>query len=95
MKANSIFVSVWDGGQEIRSDAFYDAVTGEVDVLHALNAPEVRVLEQEFVEFGGDEIPVCRSCHSYTLKSAMVANPHGSDLNEIQVCSDAECESNQ
>ena len=61
-KANCIFVSVWDGGTEVRSKAHYDPSTGEVTVLESHDA-EVGLLDREFIEFGEDTLPVCKECH--------------------------------
>ena len=72
-KANCIFVSVWDGGTEVRSKAHYDPSTGEVTVLESHDA-EVGLLDREFIEFGEDTLPVCKECHESVRQPNTPAN---------------------
>ena len=88
---NCIFVSVWDGGShEVRSEAHYNFETGEVTVLRSYPGQGTN-LDREFIEFGEDEIAVCKTCHEFTTKPAMLANPHGPDLREGTQCRNPDC----
>lgn len=44
------FVSVWDGGLEVRSNARVDAATGEVVDIETVDAGELNTLEREYLE---------------------------------------------
>ena len=92
MIPNCIYVSVWDGGTEVRSNAHYDPATGSITLLETHDATHVDSLDREFIEYGEDEIEVCKECQAYTLKPAMKANPHGSDLIEATECRNPDCD---
>ena len=66
MKSNCIFHSVWDG-VDLPSEAVYDPITGHIDVLKAHDVSGLEHLEREYIEFEGEEIDVCPSCHEHTL----------------------------
>jgi len=86
-----MFVSVWDGGTEIRTSGCYDPKTGRVESQKTSDAP-VKVLDREYIEFlNGDEMDVCPVCHEYVLKTAM-KEADGTNLEQVEVCSNPDCE---
>ena len=92
MKSNCQLVTVWDGGTEIRTNAFFNKKTKEVISHEAVDA-EVEVLEQEYIEFeDGETREICKTCHSFVLVPRMV--PSGKTLVEVNLCADSACESN-
>jgi len=52
MEMQATFVSVWDGGIEIRTKCKFNLETGEVSEIHSVNA-NVEVLEDEYILCGG------------------------------------------
>lgn len=44
------FVSVWDGGQEIRTSCKYNPDSKIVSDIESVEAPGVDILEREYVE---------------------------------------------
>jgi hypothetical protein len=90
-KSNCEFVTVWDGGIAIRTQAFFDEQTGEVYSLESVDA-DVEVLEKEFIEFPNEDTKdVCQTCHSFVLKPYM--RPQGKILIDDTQCSDPGCSS--
>ena len=89
---NCVFVSVWDGDTEVRSNAHYDPATGAISNIETHESGEWSSLDREFIEFGEDEIEVCKECHEFTLKPAMKANPNGPDLIEATECRNPDCD---
>lgn len=90
------FTSVWDDGSIITTPATLNENTGEVTVHQSADVDIDGSLEREYFSLNGyedDEFEVCTTCHSYILKTVM--NPSiGKTLNEEQVCSNPDCESN-
>jgi len=87
-------VSVWDAGVEISTPATLHPRTGEV-ISDQVDVEGLDILESEhFVDFNGDMIPICQSCHNYILKTIM-REGIGKSLFESLICSDPDCESNQ
>ena len=87
---NCKFVSVWDGGVTVVTEAEFDEKTGEVTADTA-EVCGLQTLEREFIELpNGDEIEVCPDCHEYILKTVM--EPDAEGYSEVQHCSNPECE---
>lgn len=89
------FVSVWDGGIEIRTPAELDEATGEV-TTESVEPGDVETLDREYFESSefvnaGEEYEVCPDCHEYILKVVMKEG-EGKTLYEAQVCSNPDCE---
>jgi len=89
------FVSIWDGGVEVRTPAVLDTNTGEI-TTEPIEVLDVEILEREYFESSeffnsGEEFEVCSECHSHILK-VVIKNGIGKTLNEVQVCTDPECE---
>jgi hypothetical protein len=53
---NATFVSVWDGGTEIRSNCHYDPTTNTVSNIEDVDVDGIEVLDKEYVEYGGRTI---------------------------------------
>lgn len=88
------FVSVWDGGQEIRTPAVLDTETGEV-TAESVEADDVEMLDREYFESSehensGEEFEVCPECHEYITKVVMKEGV-GKTLYEARVCSNPDC----
>ena len=57
MKA--IYTSVWDGNEEIETVADYDPATGKVFNIESVEAPNVDILEREYISIlNGTELDV-------------------------------------
>lgn len=89
-----IFVSVWDGGTEIRTDAILNEETGEV-TTKSVEADDVDSLDREYFESSefhnsGEEFEICPECHEYILKVVMKEGI-GKTLYEEKVCSNLDC----
>ena len=94
MKANCEFVSIWDGGVELRSPAFFDRKDGSVTVLKAQSGDGVEHLDREFIELpNGDELEVCLTCHESVMKTITDLSSKTLEI-EGAACSNTECESN-
>ena len=91
-KINCVLVTVWDGGQAIRTKGLLDDVTGEIESLESVDA-DVTVLEREYLEMPDDTtLEVCKTCHEFILKSVMVpGNTKGILIEEFE-CSGPDCE---
>ena len=95
MLIKGTFTSVWDGGTEITTPAELDTETGEVTAECSDEDPDCSLICEYFTDTKNDEdYEVCPDCHNFVLKSAMVEGV-GKTLNEVRVCSDPDCESNQ
>ena len=95
-----VFVSIWDDDVTLRSKALYHPDTGEVEALEIHDVDGLESLEREFIiiKEGTDqeeELEVCTDCHEYVLKTVMVPGAARHSLEETQVCSDSDCDSNQ
>ena len=91
MNMKGTFVSVWDGGTEIRTPAELDLSTGEV-ITESVEAGNVEILDREYFESEtGDELDICPDCHTYILKAVMKEGI-GHTLTEVFVCSDPDCD---
>lgn len=90
------FISEWEEGT-VQTNGTYDDKTGEV-TAESVDTEDMGFLEREYITYTNRkkqecECEVCTTCHSYIMKTEM--NPGiGHDLNEEQVCSDPDCESN-
>jgi hypothetical protein len=89
------FVSVWDNGVEIRTNAVLNTETGEV-IAESVEADDVEILDREFFESdepfnSGEEFEVCPECHEYITK-VVVKEGIGKTLYEARVCSNPDCE---
>ena len=84
------FVSVWDGGVEIRTTGELNTETGEV-TCDTVEAGNVETLDREYFETADDEYEICPECHEYILKTVMKEGI-GKTLNEVQVCSNPDCD---
>jgi hypothetical protein len=85
------FVSIWEEGT-ITTPAELNTETGEI-TTESVDANGFEHLMEEWFEDSedGEEYEVCPECHEYILKSVM-KDGIGSTLDEVQVCSDPECE---
>ena len=93
MKTNCEFVSVWDGGQEIRTPAFFDT-RRRIVVTDAVEAPDVECLEREYLDMlDCVEIEICTTCHEHPLRCTMENDSVGKGLHEVYVCEDPDCPS--
>ena len=86
------FRSVWDEGIII-TPATLDTETGYVDAK-SVESNFDHLIDEHFESEDGDEFEVCDTCHEYILKTVMV-DGIGSCLDEIQVCSNPECDNNE
>ena len=89
------FVSVWDGGTEIRTPAELNTETGEV-TTESTDAGNVEVLDREYFESteffnAGEEFEICPDCHTHILKLVMKEGI-GHTLHEELVCTDPDCD---
>lgn len=84
------FISIWDGGVELRSRAFFHKDSESVEVLDIHDAEGLETLEEEFIVFAdGSTMDVCPSCHEGVLKTTMEPhpdNPMDKTLYEIVRC---------
>ena len=90
------FTSVWDdGGAIIVTSAELNTETGEVTTLQSGEGQNVDILDREyFTDEHENEHEVCTTCHEYIMKAVMVDGV-GSTLNEVKICSNPDCESNE
>ena len=90
-KISCKFVSNWDDGFQIESDAIYDDETGEVEVLTVHDIKNLNILNHEYISLpDGEDIPVCRYCHSYITKEVMI-DYDGTNLVAVSQCVDKDC----
>jgi hypothetical protein len=84
------FVSVWDGGSEIRTNAVLNTETGEV-IAESVDAGDVENLDREYFQSNeDDEYEICPECHEFILKT-VIDEGIGKSLFERQVCSNPDC----
>lgn len=85
------FISVWDGGIQLRSRALYHQDTKEVEVLEMHDIDNLENLEREYILFKDGTIKdVCTSCHIGVMETHMITNQNNSDdktLYEVHKCS--------
>lgn len=89
------FTSVWDGGNEVVSDAELNEITGEV-IAETVDVYglDLEILEREFfTDEQGNEYTVCPECHKFIMTTKMF-DGIGHTYNEREVCSDPDCDSN-
>ena len=65
MKVNGLYVSEWDDGIEIQSEAVIDLETKEVTIGKHLydydfDSMDLEILNREFIVIDGEEYPCCR-----------------------------------
>ena len=89
------FISVWDNGSEIHTNAVLNTETGEV-IADSVEAGNVENLSTEYFQSNeffnaGEEFEVCPECHEYILKVVMKEGV-GKTLYEDKVCSNPDCE---
>jgi hypothetical protein len=59
VKIPVIYVSVWDSGNQVRTDALYNPVSGEVTDIVMVDVTGVQVLDKEYIELpNGEELLV-------------------------------------
>lgn len=86
------FVSVWDDGTKIRTNATLDEETGHIEAEQSDDPCDHGSLVREYFENeDGDEYEVCSECHCYILKTVM-KDGIGSCLDECRVCSNSDCD---
>jgi len=83
------FISIWDDGVSIRTNAILNTETGEV-IAESVEAGNVEELGREFFESSeffnsGEEFEVCPKCHEFILKVVI------KEGNEALVCSNPYC----
>jgi len=87
------FISVWSEGV-VTTDATLNLKTGEIEAKFA-EAPDMGNLEREYFTDGDEEEhEVCPICHRFVQEIRMVEGPFKT-LDELPVCKDPDCESNQ
>jgi len=87
------FRSVWDEGIVI-TPATLDTDTGYVETESMDANGFEHLIDEHFEDEDGDEHEVCDVCHEYILKTAMV-DGIGSCLDEVEVCSNSNCDSHE
>ena len=88
------FVSVWDDGTEIRTNATLDEETGHIEAEQSDDPCDHGSLVREYFEDeDGEEYEVCPECHEYIMKTVML-DGIGQCLDECRVCSDPDCINN-
>jgi predicted PP-loop superfamily ATPase len=91
-KVNGFLVSEWSNGT-VKTTCSLEIETGELNPEVADVSNEFTSLENEYFEtLDGEQIPVCRTCHEFIMKTVM--NPGlGHTLTEDMECSNPDCES--
>jgi hypothetical protein len=85
------FTSVWDDGVELNTPAELDEKTGEV-FTPSIEATGVTELNEEFfTDQNGKQYEICRTCHTFILKTEMVERI-GKSLIERTGCTDEHCD---
>lgn len=88
------FVSVWDDGTEIRTNATLDEETGHIDIeISEDDEYHGSLVREYFEDEDGEEYEVCPECHEYIMKTVM-KDSIGSCIEECRVCSDSFCINN-
>jgi hypothetical protein len=90
------FISIWDGGTEIRTPAVLDTKTGEIIAESIEVNNDLDILLREYFESSefhnsGEEFEVCPECHEYILK-IVIKEGIGKTLFEALVCSNPDCD---
>ncbi|HRZ18687.1 MAG TPA: hypothetical protein P5136_01405 [Methanofastidiosum sp.] len=98
-KANEIevtFISIWDGGIELRSRAIFHKDEQEIEVLEMHDVDGLETLEKEYIIFpNGFEEKVCPICHEGIMLKKYAPHPvndQDKSIYEIEVCSRKDCE---
>jgi hypothetical protein len=88
------FVSVWDDGSVISTEATLNPATGEVTTTPIEGDIDHGSLEREYFESeGGLKYEVCPTCHEYLLKRSVNPDQVGKGLSEVKTCFNPDCES--
>lgn len=89
------FTSVWDGGEEVTTNAELDEETGEVIAESIdVNDRDLEYLDYEyFSDEEGNDYRICPTCHAFIMSNKMFDGV-GHSYDEKEVCSDPDCESN-
>ena len=87
------FISIWDEGT-IMTAGVLDTETGRVDCDSVDGNGFEHLIEENFEDEFGDEHEVCDECHEFILKTVMV-DGIGSCLDEVEVCSNPDCDSHE
>lgn len=89
-----LYVSRWDGGNEVETEGRFNPKTFEVESLESVEDDgEMEILEDEYIILDdGDELPVCPECHSYVMKNVLVPDNTGKGLHEEVECPNPDCE---
>lgn len=91
MEIKGKFISIWDDGIEICTDATLDTETGEV-FTNSVDVNNLEVLIEEFFrDEEGYEDEICPFCHTHILKIKVVEGV-GKSLEEVYSCSNENCE---
>jgi hypothetical protein len=59
------YVSVWDGGTVIKSNAKVDIRTGEVTDIESVNAENLEICEREYINMNDKEVNVYTDMNGY------------------------------
>lgn len=60
------FVSVWDGGFEVRTPAIVNSETGEISTKQVEEVDGLDCLDREYFETeNGHILEVCKECHDH------------------------------
>ena len=91
------FTSVWDGGNEIITNAELDEETGKV-IAESVDVDDLDLeyLDKEyFTDEEGNEYSICPDCHEYVMREkCFEGEGNGNDYDGQQICSNPYCESN-
>jgi hypothetical protein len=82
------FVSEYDDGSILVSPAKYDASTGQISDIHAIDINMTGMLSREFIiRRSGEEIEICLQCHEHTMKAVMLESVASKQsLEELKTC---------
>jgi len=59
---NAEYISVWDGGHEVRTPCRFEYITGRIDAVAQSEELPEGGCDGEFVEYNGEIFDVCPNC---------------------------------
>ena len=85
------FTSKWDDGSVVKTPCEYNPETGEVTAESVDFEPDA-ALVQEYISLPDeDEIPVCTTCHEYTMR-VVVGDRADESYGEYLECRNPDCD---
>lgn len=64
------YITVWGDGSIISTNCSYDPKTSLIYDIETIDPGKIiDPLEEEYIEFENNQIPVCTQCHEHTLKN--------------------------